>query len=142
MSLGADAAELRGGSPWDLQTQAWVDAPLGWSDQLMVSASGTPGAQGDQRSRRHSLYVQWSLPWGRHLLLWSASSARVGREHPGTWWRLQPRQAAEYAAYAAVYRHGGYGATSDPESFAPEWEWQAAQLMKLLNAQGSRPSGA
>jgi hypothetical protein len=54
----------------------------------------------------------------------------------------QPRQAAEYAAYAAVYGHGGYGATSDQASFVPEWEWQAAQLRKLLNAQPSRASGA
>ena len=42
------------------------------------------------------------------------------------------RQAAEYAAYAAVYGQGGYGATSDPSSFDPEDEWQAAQLERLL----------
>lgn len=42
------------------------------------------------------------------------------------------RQAAEYAAYAAVYGQGGYAATSDPASFAPEYEWQATVLCKVL----------
>lgn len=42
------------------------------------------------------------------------------------------RQAAEYAAYAAVYGQGGYGATSDPTSFDPEHAWQAAALRGIL----------
>lgn len=42
------------------------------------------------------------------------------------------RQASEYAAYAAVYGHGGYGATSDPESFTPERNWQARELRRIL----------
>jgi hypothetical protein len=42
------------------------------------------------------------------------------------------RQAAEYAAYAAVYGQGGYGATSDVESFVPEYEWQAKALGEIL----------
>lgn len=42
------------------------------------------------------------------------------------------RQAAAYAAYAAVYGDGGYGATTQPEAFLPEHEWQAAQLRALL----------
>lgn len=42
------------------------------------------------------------------------------------------RQAAEYAAYAAVYGQGGYGATSDQSSFGPEHDWQAEQLRRLL----------
>ena len=41
------------------------------------------------------------------------------------------RQAAEYAAYAAVYGQGGYGAVSDRESFEPEFQWQAACLASL-----------
>jgi len=48
----------------------------------------------------------------------------------------QARQAAEYAAYAAVYGQGGYGATSDPESFAPEVAWQASVLAALLAREG------
>ena len=44
------------------------------------------------------------------------------------------RQAAEYAAYAAVYGQGGYGATSEPSSFVPEYQWQATQLKTLLDA--------
>lgn len=40
-------------------------------------------------------------------------------------------QAADYAAYAAVYGAGGYGATSDPESFVPERSWQRARLDQL-----------
>ena len=55
---------------------------------------------------------------------------------------VRPRQAAEYAAYAAVYGQGGYGATSDPESFAPEYEWQTAQLRALLKAARLAPSEA
>lgn len=42
------------------------------------------------------------------------------------------RQAAEYAAYASVYGQGGYGATSDPASFEPEYRWQAERLKALL----------
>ncbi|MDF2462738.1 MAG: hypothetical protein K0Q43_973 [Ramlibacter sp.] len=41
------------------------------------------------------------------------------------------RQAAEYAAYAAVYGQGGYGAVSDRESFEPEFQWQADCLASL-----------
>ena len=52
------------------------------------------------------------------------------------------RQAAEYAAYAAVYRHGGYGAVSDPSSFAPEYDWQAEQLRSLLTSSRLAPSAA
>ncbi len=53
------------------------------------------------------------------------------------------RQAAEYAAYAIVYGEGGYGATTDPESFVPEYAWQAAQLRALLQTAGiAAPSGA
>lgn len=46
--------------------------------------------------------------------------------------RGQARQAAEYAAYAMVYGQGGYGATSDVASFAPEHAWQLARLRELL----------
>jgi len=52
------------------------------------------------------------------------------------------RQAAEYAAYAAVYGQGGYGATSDPAAFGPEFEWQAAQLRALLTARQRAPSAS
>ncbi len=44
------------------------------------------------------------------------------------------RQAAEYAAYAAVYGQGGYGATGDPSAFEPEYSWQAEKLKDLLGA--------
>jgi len=46
----------------------------------------------------------------------------------------QALQAAEYAAYAAVYGSGGYGAVSDPASFTPEREWQLAQLEQVAQA--------
>ncbi|MEN2428651.1 hypothetical protein [Chromobacterium vaccinii] len=46
----------------------------------------------------------------------------------------QARQAAEYAAYAAVYGQGGYGAAMEPESFEPEFAWQAACLAELARA--------
>ena len=52
------------------------------------------------------------------------------------------RQAAEYAAYAAVYGQGGYGATSDPTAFEPEFEWQAQQLQTVLAARQHAPSAA
>jgi hypothetical protein len=41
------------------------------------------------------------------------------------------REAADYAAYAAVYGYGGY-AVNDPESFASEHNWQMDALRGLL----------
>jgi hypothetical protein len=52
------------------------------------------------------------------------------------------RQAAEYAAYAAVYGQGGYGATSDAGAFVPEFEWQAMQLRAVLAARDRGPAGS
>ncbi|MBT9464424.1 hypothetical protein [Hydrogenophaga sp.] len=43
------------------------------------------------------------------------------------------RQAAEYAAYAAVYGQGGYGAVADRESFEPEFSWQSTCLASLAH---------
>jgi len=43
----------------------------------------------------------------------------------------KPLQAAEYAAYAAVYGQGGYGAVADRESFQPEFDWQVSCLRSL-----------
>ena len=40
-------------------------------------------------------------------------------------------QAAEYAAYSAVYGQGGYGAVAERESFEPEFSWQANFLASL-----------
>ena len=42
------------------------------------------------------------------------------------------RQAADYAAYAAVYGQGGYGAVADRQSFEPEFEWQVKCLSQLV----------
>ena len=42
-------------------------------------------------------------------------------------------QAAEHAAYSAVYRQGGYGAASERESFEPEFSWQASLLASLAS---------
>jgi len=50
------------------------------------------------------------------------------------------RQAAEYAAYAAVYGQGGYGATNDRSAFEPEYRWQARQLQALLASRQRAPS--
>ena len=47
-------------------------------------------------------------------------------------------QAADYAAYAAVYAEGGYGAVCDPESFVAEKQWQLATLERLANALAGR----
>ncbi|MEY4752293.1 MAG: hypothetical protein RIQ60_4507 [Pseudomonadota bacterium] len=43
----------------------------------------------------------------------------------------QALQAAEYAAYAAVYGDGGYGAVAHRESFQPEFDWQCDCLARL-----------
>lgn len=43
-------------------------------------------------------------------------------------------RAAEYAAYAAVYGQGGYGAVTDRESFVPEFSWQVEKLAALANS--------
>lgn len=42
-------------------------------------------------------------------------------------------QAADYAAYAAVYAYGGY-ALSDPSAFEPEFAWQVDELHRLAAA--------
>lgn len=42
------------------------------------------------------------------------------------------RQAAAYAAYAAVYGQGGYGAVIDRQSFEPEFAWQVSCLSRLV----------
>ena len=47
-------------------------------------------------------------------------------------------QAADYAAYAAVYGQGGYAATAEPESFEAEHDWQNATLAALADRQTSR----
>ena len=46
----------------------------------------------------------------------------------------QAAQAADYAAYAAVYGEGGYGAVCDPESFVAERNWQLATIERLAHA--------
>ncbi len=46
-------------------------------------------------------------------------------------------RAAEYAAYAAIYGEGGYGAVQQRESFQPEFDWQLDALRRLAaEAQG------
>jgi hypothetical protein len=40
-------------------------------------------------------------------------------------------EAANYAAYAAVYAQGGYAAVAERESFEPEFEWQLRSLAAL-----------
>ncbi len=47
------------------------------------------------------------------------------------------RQAADYAAYAAVYGEGGYGAVADRASFEPEFRWQVSCLKALADKQSS-----
>jgi hypothetical protein len=42
--------------------------------------------------------------------------------------------AADYAAYAAVYGQGGYGAVAERESFVPEHAWQVRLLAALAAA--------
>jgi hypothetical protein len=42
-------------------------------------------------------------------------------------------QAADYAAYAAVYAYGRYAA-NDPASFEPEFRWQVDTLHQLAAA--------
>lgn len=43
-------------------------------------------------------------------------------------------EAADYAAYSAVYGYGGY-AVNDPDAFANEHAWQVGMLRELLAAQ-------
>ncbi len=44
-------------------------------------------------------------------------------------------QAASYAAYAAVYADGGYGAVAHREAFEPEFAWQVGVLRELTARQ-------
>lgn len=50
-------------------------------------------------------------------------------------------QAADYAAYAAVYGQGGYGAVADRASFEPEHAWQASCLSVLIGSVQARQIG-
>lgn len=87
---------------------------------------------------------------------WAEEAARLARQHQGSEsidgsghaavsasyavanaLAGKARQAAEYAAYAAVYGQGGYGAVSDRESFEPEFKWQAACLASLAGQGGA-----
>ena len=52
------------------------------------------------------------------------------------------RQAADYAAYAAVYGQGGYGVVADRESFEPEFAWQVSCLSRLVAQHASAKSTA
>jgi hypothetical protein len=45
-------------------------------------------------------------------------------------------EAADYAAYAAVYAYGRY-AVNDPASFEPEYAWQADCLRRLVQARAA-----
>ena len=51
-------------------------------------------------------------------------------------------QCAQYAAYAAVYGEGGYGAVADRASFEPELRWQVERLTALVASAGSRGGGS
>ena len=42
-------------------------------------------------------------------------------------------EAANYAAYAAVYAYGGY-AISDPTAYAAEFEWQVQKWTELIHS--------
>jgi hypothetical protein len=52
------------------------------------------------------------------------------------------RQAADYAAYAAVYGQGGYGAVADRQSFEPEFAWQVECWSRLVAEHASPPGTA
>ena len=45
----------------------------------------------------------------------------------------QALEAADYAAYATVYAYGAY-ALKDPDAFADEYAWQAAQFLALAES--------
>ncbi|WP_326542515.1 hypothetical protein [Pseudorhodoferax sp.] len=63
---------------------------------------------------------------------YAVANALAGKAH----------QAADYAAYAAVYGQGGYGAVADPESFEPEFAWQLACFARLAAEHGSGQAAA
>lgn len=89
--VGMDALEMVPGRTRDLQLQAWLDAPLGWSDQLFLATSLSPDGTGTEQARRQSLLLQWSVPIARHLLSLSVSSARHRRGLAGGVGRFNER---------------------------------------------------
>lgn len=96
--------------------QAFVDGQLA-ADELAAAA-----AEAARLARRHP--GSPSLDGVGHAAV-SASHA-VANALAG-----RAAVAADYAAYAMVYGGGGYGATTDPAAFDPEYAWQLACLREL-----------
>ena len=96
-------------------------------------------------------FIQGVMPPAKFAEL-AATATRLAHQHPGSKsidgcghaavsatyavanaLAGKARQAAEYAAYAAVYGQGGYGAVADRSSFEPEYSWQADCLRSLAS---------
>lgn len=108
--------ELQHGGPdsrRDLTGRMWLDAPFGWSDQLLVAFSAAPDHQGRAEARRHSVVLQWTVPYGRHLLSLSASTARHSRGLAGGVGRFVERGADDQAGL--------------------RWQWTAARGVDWRN---------
>ncbi|MBS0608906.1 MAG: hypothetical protein JSS19_06080 [Proteobacteria bacterium] len=95
---------------------AYLDGAIGQAELAVLAAQAARLANQHQGSR--------SLDGSGHAAVsatYAVANALAGKA----------RQAADYAAYAAVYGQGGYGAVADRASFAPEYAWQARCLARL-----------
>ncbi len=100
---------------------AFLAGSLGWDELTLLAAEAGHLANGHQGSR--------SLDGSGHAAVsatYAVANALAGKA----------RQAADYAAYAAVYGQGGYGAVADPQSFEAEFAWQVNCLQGLLARPG------
>lgn len=95
---------------------AYLDGTIGQAELAALAAQATRLANQHQGSR--------SLDGSGHAAVsatYAVANALAGKA----------RQAADYAAYAAVYGQGGYGAVADRQSFEPELAWQLGCLARL-----------
>jgi hemolysin activation/secretion protein len=83
-AIGIDSTDTREYGRWQLSAHAALDAPLGISDQIHLSASMATEDQGEAgRPLQSSVLLHWSVPWRRHLFSLSASQARHQRSIAG-----------------------------------------------------------
>lgn len=135
--VGIDALEMVPGRTRDLQVHTWVDAPLGWSDQLVVAASLSPDGVGPGQARRHSLLLQWSVPIARHLLSLSASSARNSRSLAGGVGRFSERGSDDQVSLRWQWT-GWRGATWRSQVWAQWTERRSRSRIDDLELLGRR----
>jgi len=104
LSASLDNGAAKEYGRWQMNVQALFDAPLGWSDQLAISAGHALRNGGGER-RLDSFMAAYSIPWGYHLLSLTGSRSM----------HAQPVQGN-----SVRFREHGYDA-----NVQARWQWTA-----------------